>query len=93
MLVFWLAYAVCHGPRGMAHESKECPAEGSIWKSERLHRRAQVLFPGNPGWLDESRRAGSTSTECGTDDGELGCRAREGEGRCRVVRTMEYEIC
>jgi mono/diheme cytochrome c family protein len=93
MLVFWLACAVCHGPRGMAHESEECLAEGSVWKSERLQRRAQVPFLGNTGWLDESQRAGRTSTECGANDGEPRCRAGEGEGRYRIVRPMESKIC
>jgi hypothetical protein len=93
MLVFWLACTVCHGPRGMAHESEECPSEGSVWKSERLQRRAQVPFPGNTGWLDENRRARSTSTKCGAHDGEPGCGAGEGQGRCRVVSPMESEEC
>jgi hypothetical protein len=64
MLVFWLACAICHGPRGTAHESEDCSSEGSVWKNEWLQRGAQVPFPGNTGWLDESGRVGSTSTEC-----------------------------
>ena len=73
MLVFWLACAVCLGPRGMAHESKEYLSEGCVWKSECLQRRVQVPFHGNTGWLDESGRVGSIGTEYGAHDGELGC--------------------